>query len=239
MSAASSAPRLPAPRTARPPPRSSSSRARSAARRCSRAGGTPARSRPSKDRRPAEASARLSTPSAARDGTRRTSSAVGRPRSRRRRRPGRAAVSIVSGASCWYLALNVRSRRNRSTAFRFATAINHAPGFRGSPSRGHCTIASVSASCARSSARLTSSTWRARPATRRGNSMRNTVSIASRCRCVGGRSSPVTARDSTRVTPDRTPAAPGLRPRRAPRGTASTTRPPRRGRGTPSTPIPR
>ena len=145
------------------------------------------------------------------------------------------AVSIVSGASCWYLALNVRSRRNRSTAFRFATAINHAPGFRGSPSRGHCTIASVSASCARSSARLTSSTWRARPATRRGNSMRNTVSIARVVASGGG--SPVTARDSTRVTPDRTPAAPGPRPRRAPRGTASTTRPPRRGRGTPSTPI--
>ena len=59
MSAASSAPRPRAPRTARPRRRSSSSRARSAARRCSRAGGRPGRSRPSRGRRPVEASARL------------------------------------------------------------------------------------------------------------------------------------------------------------------------------------
>src|SRR6188768_3177532 len=56
--------------------------------------------------------------------------------------------------------------------------MSHAPGLRGIPDSGHCSSAATSASCARSSASPTSRTMRARPAMRRGDSMRQTASIA-------------------------------------------------------------
>ena len=52
-----------------------------------------------------------------------------------------------------------------------------APGLRGTPVRGHSASATTSASCASSSARSTSRTIRARPATSLARSIRNTVSI--------------------------------------------------------------
>src|SRR5687768_2535995 len=62
-------------------------------------------------------------------------------------------------------------------ARRCATAINQAPGFSGTPDCGHCSIADTRASCARSSARPTSRTMRARPAISRADSIRQTASI--------------------------------------------------------------
>ena len=55
----------------------------------------------------------------------------------------------------------------------------HQPGAGvvGDPGRGHCSSAATSASCARSSARPTSRTKRARPAIRRADSIRHTASI--------------------------------------------------------------
>src|SRR6187402_2166336 len=66
----------------------------------------------------------------------------------------------------------------RSIARFFAVAISQAPGLSGTPVSGHLSIAASSASCARSSARPTSRTIRARPAIRRADSIRQTASIA-------------------------------------------------------------
>src|SRR5690349_17660861 len=66
----------------------------------------------------------------------------------------------------------------RSIARFFAVAISQAPGLSGTPASGHFSSAATSASWARSSARPTSPTIRARPATRRADSIRQTASIA-------------------------------------------------------------
>src|SRR5712671_6924123 len=60
----------------------------------------------------------------------------------------------------------------------FAVAISHAPGPSGTPRTGHCSSAITRASCASSSAAPTSSVILARPAIRRGDSIRQTASIA-------------------------------------------------------------
>src|ERR1700688_2360247 len=59
-----------------------------------------------------------------------------------------------------------------------AAAISQAPGLSGTPDFGHCSSAATRASCARSSATPTSRTIRARPAMSRGDSIRQTASIA-------------------------------------------------------------
>src|SRR5947207_8204821 len=61
-----------------------------------------------------------------------------------------------------------------------AVAISHAPGPPGTPWAGHCSSAITRASCASSSAAPTSPVIRARPAMRRGDSIRQTASIAER-----------------------------------------------------------
>src|SRR5262249_61856618 len=58
--------------------------------------------------------------------------------------------------------------------------MSHAPGRSGTPPAGQSSSAATSASCARSSATPTSWVRRASPATRRGNSIRHTASIARR-----------------------------------------------------------
>src|SRR5882757_786419 len=60
----------------------------------------------------------------------------------------------------------------------FAVAISHAPGPSGTPRTGHCSSAITRASCASSSAAPTSPVIRVRPAMRRGDSIRQTASIA-------------------------------------------------------------
>jgi hypothetical protein len=83
-------------------------------------------------------------------------------------------------SSC--LRSSVAARRSMSIARCLAVAISQAPGFFGTPDCGHRSRATTSASCARSSARPTSRTMRARPAISRGDSILQTASIA---RCVG------------------------------------------------------
>src|SRR5438094_5179133 len=56
--------------------------------------------------------------------------------------------------------------------------MSQAPGLSGTPDSGHCSSAATRASWARSSARPTSRTSRARPAMSRGASIRQTASIA-------------------------------------------------------------
>src|ERR1700704_4923100 len=60
-----------------------------------------------------------------------------------------------------------------------AVAMSQAPGLSGTPDSGHCSSAATSASCARSSARPTSPTIRARPAMSLADSIRQTASMAS------------------------------------------------------------
>ena len=55
--------------------------------------------------------------------------------------------------------------------------MSQAPGLSGMPDSGHCSSAATSASCARSSARPTSRTMRARPAMSLGDSIRQTASM--------------------------------------------------------------
>ena len=69
-------------------------------------------------------------------------------------------------------------RRSRSIARCFAVAMSQAPGLSGTPDSGHRSSAATSASCARSSARPTSRTIRARPAMSRADSILQTASIA-------------------------------------------------------------
>src|SRR3954447_9013442 len=59
-----------------------------------------------------------------------------------------------------------------------AAAMSQAPGLSGTPDSGHFSSATTSASWARSSARPTSPVMRARPAISRGDSIRQTASIA-------------------------------------------------------------
>ena len=63
-------------------------------------------------------------------------------------------------------------------ARRLAAAISQAPGLSGTPDFGHSDNAITQASCASSSAKLTSRTIRARPAMSLARSIRKTVSIA-------------------------------------------------------------
>jgi hypothetical protein len=69
-------------------------------------------------------------------------------------------------------------RRSWSIARCFAVAMSQAAGLSGTPETGHCSSADTSASCASSSARPTSRMTRARLAMRRGDSMRQTASMA-------------------------------------------------------------
>src|SRR6267378_6611091 len=64
-----------------------------------------------------------------------------------------------------------------------AVAMSQAPGLSGTPDAGHCSSAATSASCARSSARPTSPTMRARPAMSLADSIRQTASMASAAFC--------------------------------------------------------
>ena len=76
------------------------------------------------------------------------------------------------------LALEQLAARSRSIARCFAVAMSQAPGLSGTPDSGHCSSAATSASCARSSARPTSRTIRARPAMSLADSILQTASIA-------------------------------------------------------------
>src|SRR5690606_2789894 len=58
-----------------------------------------------------------------------------------------------------------------------ATAVSHAAGLRGTPSAGHCFSASMSDSCARSSARPKSPTMRVSVATILADSIRQTAAM--------------------------------------------------------------
>ena len=60
-----------------------------------------------------------------------------------------------------------------------AVAISQAPGLSGTPAAGQRSSAATSASCASSSASPTSRTSRARPAISRGDSIRQTASMAA------------------------------------------------------------
>ncbi len=107
-------------------------------------------------------------------------------RSRSSPMPSSSATSaptsgVVSGSSrptSASLRRYVSSRRIRSIARRLAVVISHAPGFCGTPSAGHCSSAATRASCASSSAVPRSRTSLVSPATSRGASIRQTVSIA-------------------------------------------------------------
>src|SRR3989441_3401933 len=68
-------------------------------------------------------------------------------------------------------------------ARRLAVAMSHAPGLSGTPDCGHPSSAATSASWARSSARPTSPTIRARPAMSLADSIRQTASMASAACC--------------------------------------------------------
>src|SRR5213594_328561 len=68
-------------------------------------------------------------------------------------------------------------RRKRSIARCFAVAMSQAPGLSGTPDSGHCSSAATRASWARSSARPTSRTIRARPAMSLADSILQTASI--------------------------------------------------------------
>src|SRR6266567_8024226 len=90
-----------------------------------------------------------------------------------------ARVSMSRLTSCNFCSYRTR-RRTRSIARCFAVAISQAPGPSGTPWTGHCSSAITRASCASSSAAPTSPVMRARPAMRRGDSIRQTASIAER-----------------------------------------------------------
>src|SRR4051812_11719866 len=76
--------------------------------------------------------------------------------------------------------------------------MSQAPGLRGTPDSGHCSSATTRASCARSSARPTSRTIRARPAMSLADSILQTASIAL---WTGWVSVAVTATDQTIFIP--------------------------------------
>ena len=86
--------------------------------------------------------------------------------------------AFISPSHSTCLRSSIRSRRIWSIARRLAAAISHAPGLSGTPASGHFSTAATSASCAKSSARPMSPTMRARRAMSRGDSMRQTASIA-------------------------------------------------------------
>src|SRR5262249_37270122 len=125
---------------------------------------------------------------------------------RRRSSPMSSRAASRSGAvsSCWAsssrpISSCLRSirllRRTRSIARYFAVAMSQAPGLFGTPDSGHCSSAATRASCARSSARPTSRTTRARPAMSLADSIRQTAAMV---RCV---SEAVMATDYTTTRP--------------------------------------
>ena len=69
-------------------------------------------------------------------------------------------------------------RRSWSIARCLAVAMSQAPGLSGTPDSGHFSSAATRASCARSSAKPTSRTIRARPAMSLADSILQTASIA-------------------------------------------------------------
>src|SRR5438093_2247827 len=83
----------------------------------------------------------------------------------------------ISRPSSWCLRSASLPRRKRSIARRFAVAMSHAPGLSGTPDSGHRSSAATRASWARSSARPTSRTIRARPAMSLADSILQTASI--------------------------------------------------------------
>ena len=93
-------------------------------------------------------------------------------------RPRRCSLLELAAELLRACARAPASRRRRSMARCLAVAISQAPGLSGTPVAGHCSSAATSASCARSSARPTSRTIRARPAMSRADSIRQTASIA-------------------------------------------------------------
>src|SRR5437764_7996400 len=92
---------------------------------------------------------------------------------------GLTCLASSSRATCSCFRSCIFRRRKRSIARCFAVALSQAPGLSGTPLLGHCSSATTSASCARSSAIPTSPTSRARPAMSLADSIRQTASIAS------------------------------------------------------------
>ena len=132
----------------------------------------------------------------------------------------------TSRASSSCLRSRVVWRRARSIARFLAVAISQAPGLSGTPDSGQRSSAATSASWARSSARPTSRTIRANPATRRADSIRQTASIAWLV------AAPLIAVRPSRPLPGRPARSPPSRRRAVPRpcspcrDSATPTRPP-------------
>ena len=102
------------------------------------------------------------------------------------------------GASSSCLRSSTVLRRSRSIARCLPVAMSHAPGLSGTPDAGHCSSAATRASWARSSARPTSRTMRARPAMSRADSIRQTASMA---RARRGRHGPASVRPDLGTVP--------------------------------------
>src|ERR1700744_5949279 len=81
----------------------------------------------------------------------------------------------MSRATMSCLSASIRPRRRWSIARRLAVAINHAPGFSGTPVAGQCSSAATRASWVKSSASGTSRSIRDRLGTSRGCSLRQTA----------------------------------------------------------------
>ena len=90
----------------------------------------------------------------------------------------RSSSSSCPSASTFWASLVFR--RSASIARCLATTISQPPGLSGTPDSGHCDSAATSASCASSSAVPTSRTMRASRAISRGDSIRQSASMA-RC----------------------------------------------------------
>src|SRR3954454_15125855 len=107
-----------------------------------------------------------------------------------RSRSSTIALSSVTGACSWRSrrtssarrsarSATDRSRRRRSMARRRAATVSHAPGFAGTPSRGHVVSAAAYASWTASSASWKSPTWRINVASTAARSSRNARATAS------------------------------------------------------------
>src|SRR4029453_9461668 len=84
----------------------------------------------------------------------------------------------TSRPSSWCLRSRAVPRRSQSIARCLPVPMSQAPGLSGAPDSGHWSSAAMSASWARSSATPTSRTIRASPAMSRGDSIRQTASMA-------------------------------------------------------------
>ena len=85
----------------------------------------------------------------------------------------------TSYSSSLSLLVLVFSRRTASSSLRWAVVVNHAPGFRGGPSRSQLTAAEANASCKDSSARSNEPEMRIKVAMIRPYSSRKTCSSIS------------------------------------------------------------